>query len=376
MVAWRWRARGARRGRGGSSRRGVPFAVCALLALSSALVLSAPPSVALAADAAGARGVISRASDLKRRISDAQAQYLSAVADQGQAEAERDEAQARLDATNAELGEAQGRLGSIVRSSYSTEPSNVVQALLGAQTLSEMLTALSDSEKVTGEVSAETQRVADLREQQQSEVDECAARVQAAKDAADAAQAQKAEFEQSLSDMGDEIRSVSAELSAEIAAEPTKAAQAQATLDYMQNVYSVTQTQAGIISAAFKTSYSGAMRCEAWVETVYRNAGLSIDSYVDAYADYQDNVRSTDMGTIRAGALLYCSGSGTIYGHVGIALTDAMGDGGMDTLVIDNEGSRTGVKTMREWLQWQKACPRNGVTGFFGWGYPDGVSLG
>ncbi len=268
------------------------------------------------------------------------------------------------------------RLESIVRSSYSTESSKVVQVLMGSRTLSELLTTLSDSAKVTDEVSTETQRVADLRTQQQAEVDECASRVQAAQDAATAAQEQKASFEQSLSDMSGEIQSVSSELSAAIAAEPTKAAQAQATLNYMQNVYSVTDTQARIISAAFKTSYSGAMRCEAWVETVYDNAGLPIGRYADAYADYQDNVRSTSMADIKAGALLYCSGSGTIYGHVGIALTDSMGSDGMDTLVIDNEGSRTGVKTMREWLQWQRTCPRNGVAGFFGWGYPDGVNLG
>lgn len=356
---------------------GVPLAAC--VALAAALSVGgviAMPSVALATDEAAARDVISRASDLKQRISAAQSQYLAAVADQGQAEAERDEAQGRLDATNAELSEAQGRLESIVRSSYSTESSKVVQILMGSRTLSEMLATLSDSAKVTDEVSAETQRVADLRTQQQAEVDECSRRVQAAQDAATAAQEQKASFEKSLSDMSGEIQSVSSELSAEIAAEPTKAAQAQATLDYMQNVYSVTDTQARIISSAFKTSYSGAMRCEAWAETVYENAGLPIGRYADAYSDYQDNVRSTSMTDIKAGALLYCSGSGTIYGHVGIALTDSMGSDGMDTLIIDNEGSRTGVKTMREWLQWQRTCPRNGVSGFFGWGYPDGVNLG
>ena len=360
-----------------SRHAGVPLAAC--VALAAALSVGgvvAMPSVALATDEATARDVISRASDLKQRISEAQSQYLTAVADQGQAEAERDEAQGRLDATNAELSEAQGRLESIVRSSYSTESSKVVQILMGSRTLSEMLATLSDSAKVTDEVSTETQRVADLRTQQQADVDECASRVQVAQNAAAAAQEQKASFEKSLSDMSGEIQSVSSELSAEIAAEPTKAVQAQATLDYMQNVYSVTDTQARIISTAFKTSYSGAMRCEAWVETVYENAGLPIGRYADAYSDYQDNVRSTSMTDIKAGALLYCSGSGTIYGHVGIALTDSMGNDGMDTLIIDNEGSRTGVKTMREWLQWQRTCPRNGVSGFFGWGYPDGVSLG
>ena len=360
-----------------SRHAGVPIAACVALAIAlSGGSIVVTPSVALAADEAAARDVITRASDLKQRISEAQSQYLSAVADQGKAEAERDEAQGRLDVTSAELSEAQGRLESIVRSSYSTESSKVVQVLMGSRTLSELLTTLSDSAKVTDEVSAETQRVADFRTQQQAEVDECASRVQAAQDAATAAQEQKASFEQSLSDMSGEIQSVSSELSAAIAAEPTKAAQAQATLNYMQNVYSVTDTQARIISAAFKTSYSGAMRCEAWVETVYENAGLPIGRYADAYADYQDNVRSTSMTDIKAGALLYCSGSGTIYGHVGIALTDSMGSDGMDTLVIDNEGSRTGVKTMREWLQWQRTCPRNGVAGFFGWGYPDGVNLG
>lgn len=360
-----------------SQHAGVPLAACVALAVALSVGgVVAMPSVALATDEASARDVISRASDLKGRISDAQSKYLAAVAEQGKAEAERDEAQGRLDATSAELSEAQGRLGSIVRSSYSTESSRVAQVLTGSRTLSELLATLSDSAKVTDEVSTETQRVADLRAKQQSEVDECAGRVRAAKDAAAKAQGQKASFEKSLSDMSGEIQSVSSELSAEIAAEPTKAAQAQATLDYMRNVYSVTETQSRIISSAFKTSYSGASRCEAWVERVYRNAGLSIGMYADAYADYRDNVRSTSMTDIKAGALLYCSGSGTVYGHVGIALTDSMGSDGMDTLVIDNEGSRTGVKRMRDWLSWQRTCPRNGVAGFFGWGYPDGVNLG
>ena len=380
MATGGWRRRHVGRSRSSCrvlARGCVPFVTCvALCAALSAGIMAGAPSVALATDEASARDVISRASDLKGRISDAQSKYLAAVAERGKAEAERDEAQGRLDATSTELSEAQGRLGSIVRSSYSTESSRVAQVLTGSKTLSELLATLSDSAKVTNEVSVETQRVADLRAKQQSEVDECAGRVRAAKDAAAKAQEQKASFEKSLSDMSGEIQSVSSELSAEIAAEPTKAAQAQATLDYMRNVYSVTETQSRIISSAFKTSYSGASRCGAWVETVYRNAGLSIGMYADAYADYRDNVRSTSMTDIKAGALLYCSGSGTVYGHVGIALTDSMGSDGMDTLVIDNEGSRTGVKRMRDWLSWQRTCPRNGVAGFFGWGYPDSVNLG
>lgn len=334
------------------------------------------PMPAYATDEATASSVISKANSLKQQIADAQAAYLKAVADQGEAEAERDEAQTALDSTNASLTEARDRLSAIVKNSYSAESSRLSQILSGSHTLSDMLSLISDSTKVENDVSEQTQEVADLQVQQQQQLDDCNAKIQAATDAANEAQAQKEQFQNSLSGMAGEIQAVSSELSKEIAAEPTKASQMQSTLNYMNDVYNITETQARIISAAFQTSYAGANYCEAWVYHVYDNAGYTMPAYPDAYSDYLANVKSRSMTDIKAGALLYCSGSGSVYGHVGIALTDSLGSDGMDTLIIDNENSRTGVKTMREWLQWQAVCPNNGIKGFFGWGYPDSVNLG
>jgi peptidoglycan hydrolase CwlO-like protein len=338
--------------------------------------MTACPTIAYAEDTSNAEAVISKANDLKSKISDAQSKYLQSVADQGKAEAERDEARQSLDKTNSELSDARTKLSAIVKSSYSTDSSHAADLIVGAKTLPELISGIASSTKVETELSNQTQQVSNLQQRQSKQVKDCEAKVNAAKKAATDAQTQKEQFQQQLSDMSGEIQSVSSALSAEIAAEPSKAAQMQSTLDYMQNVYNVTDTQARIISSAFKSSYSGASMCEAWVEKVYRNAGISIARYPDAYADYVANVKSTSMTDIKAGALLYSSGSGSYYAHVGIALTDSMGADGMDTLVLDNEGSRTGVVTMRKWVSWMNASPRNGKTGFFGWGYPSSTNLG
>lgn len=342
----------------------VSVAFVSLLALQTMLV----PTVALA-DTTNADTVIAKANDLKSKISDAQATYLSAVSDQGLAEAERDEAQAEYDDLTDQLNSERDRLSGLLQSTYSERTSPVASVLTNTSSISDLISGISKYNRIEDNLSETTQSVSDLQDKQQEKVADCEQKVQIAKDAADTALSQKQEFENTLSGMSDEIQEVSAELSAEILSEPSKSSQMQSLLDYMQSIYNVTDRQARIIKAAYQTSYSGASRCEAWVESVYRNAGISIDMYASAYDDYSANLKSTSKTDIPAGALLYGSGSGSVYAHVGIALTDSMGENGMDTLVIDNEGSRTGVTTLREWLSWQtNACPRNGKSGWFGWG--------
>lgn len=333
-----------------------------------ALLATSVPTVAFA-ESTRADTVIARANDLKARISEAQAAYLTAVSDQGRAEAEMDEAQAEYDDLTGQLESERERLSDLLQSAYSERTSPVANVLANTSSISDLIGGISRYNRIEDSLSETAQSAFDLQGRQREKVEECERRVQAAKDAADAALTQRRLFEDALSGMGDEIQEVSAELSAEILSEPSKSSQMQSLLGYMQDVYDVTDRQASIIRAAYQTSYSGASMCEAWAESVYRNAGIDIGRYASAYDDYSENLKSTSKADIPAGALLYGSGSGTIYAHVGIALTGSMGTDGMDTLVIDNEGSRMGVTTLREWLGWQtNACPRNGKAGWFGWG--------
>lgn len=334
------------------------------------------PQVAFADDAS-AEEVISRANDLKAKISDSQAKYLAAVSDRDLAEAERDEAQEQEQVLSQQLDDERNRLSQLMSNAYSKSSASAADVITGAGTIGDIIRGIDSYNRIECDVTDSTNAVASLHEQQQAKVAECEQKVQVAQDAADAAERQHEQFESDLADMGDEIRQVSSALSAEILATPSRSAQLQSLLDYMNNVYDITSTQERIITAAYKTSYAGGMRCEAWVENAYRNAGIAMRSYMSAYDDYKANCKSTSTEDIKAGALVYGSGSGTIWAHVGIALTDSMGENGMSTLILDNEGTRTGVTTLGEWLAWQKnPCPRNGKAGWFGWGYPSGVNLG
>ena len=110
-------------------------------------------------------------------------------------------------------------------------------------------------------------------------------------------------------------------------------------------------------------------KCQTWVAQVYANAGLG--GYVrrgDAYSAYKDCCVSKDKNNIPVGATVYGTGSGKIWGHVGIYI----GNGE----VVDSVGS-VKTQTLDEWIAWQEKCPTvlNEKPGWLGWGWQSGIAL-
>ena len=132
-------------------------------------------------------------------------------------------------------------------------------------------------------------------------------------------------------------------------------------LDYSTNDL-VTNISNAIVAAAKTTPSPGAGWCEAWAETVYRNAGLEVPYYPTAYEAYKACVISKDTTNIPVGAAVFGTGSGSYAGHVGIYI----GNG----LVMDNVGAIT-TSTLSEWIGWQsnRSTVLNEQPGWLGWGW-------
>lgn len=132
-------------------------------------------------------------------------------------------------------------------------------------------------------------------------------------------------------------------------------------LDYSVNDL-VTNISDAIVASAQNTPSPGAGWCEAWAETVYRNAGLQVPYYATAYEAYKACVISTSMDNIPVGAAVFGTGSGSYAGHVGIYIGNGM--------VMDNIGN-IATSTLEDWVSWQaNNSTVLGVNpGWLGWGW-------
>lgn len=362
----------ARESHVGHAVRSITLAVCLL----SACAVMSVPSAAFADD--GTSDVMQQARSIRFQISSAQSDYIDAVQQESDIEAQLSQAQGQLDAINARYSDSQAALAKLVKSEYAYSPmAKVTEAMTGSGDISSILTTVSCCNKLESDKATMVSDIADLKSQQETAMSDLSSKSAEAKERSDEAQGRKDDLDGQLSALKPQIDAISSELSTEIQTTSSSTEEMQSLLDYMTNIYDITDTQESLIRSAYSTGYSGSSLCENWVERVYRNAGVDISSYGSAWLDYSDNCRSSDPSEIRAGALVYGSGSNQTYNHVGIAVTDALGDNGEDTLILDNEGSRTGkAVTLKEWVSWQtNVSYNNGRSGFFGWGYPDGTEL-
>lgn len=131
------------------------------------------------------------------------------------------------------------------------------------------------------------------------------------------------------------------------------------SLDY-NGKDTITDISERIVAAAKSTPSQGTNLCQSWVREVYKNAGLGNVYFASAMEAYHKNVVSTDINNIPVGAAVYGTGSGSVYGHVGIYI----GNG----LVMDNVNDKVMTSTLEDWIAWQE---KKGA-GWLGWGWQAG----
>lgn len=314
--------------------------------------------------------------EVRDKISECQATRIESIRVQEEAERTLEEERAKLDEIQARLDAQQESLSQIVKMQYTMGDGT---RMLDMITSSESFASLSESMDYLNGIETKklnaTAQVLELRDAQQDVLDQLEEDERAAREAAERADADEQAMRDRLEEMRPRINELLGEVKARLSGS-TGNAQLQEALSFLENVEGISDTQAALVRSAYHTGYAGWKRCEAWVEYVYHNAGVSMGGYGSAYSDYEDNFVSDDWNTMPAGALAFGSGSSGPYSHVGICVFN--GGGGPDTIyVMDNEGSRNSkAVTLTEWLKWQTTVSwNNGRSGWFGWGYPDGANL-
>lgn len=314
--------------------------------------------------------------DIRDRLSEAQTTYMDSLRIQEESARRVEEEKATLDDIQGKLDAQQESLSSIIKMEYTYgSDTSMLSVITSSENLTEMTETMDYLRGMENKKVATTTQVLDLRNAQAEVLSALEHDEQAAKEAAERADADQRDLEGKLEEMRPRINDLMGEVKARLNGS-SGSTQLQEAMSFLENIDGINETQAAIVRSAYRTGYAGWGRCEAWAEAVYRNAGSSIGSYSSAYTDYSDNFVSDDYDIMPAGALCYGSGTSGPYSHVGVCVFN--GGGGPETIyVMDNEGSRSGkAVTLTEWLKWQTAVSwNNGRSGWFGWGYPDGTGI-
>lgn len=359
------------------TERAFSIAIAAILTVCMSIPLAAiTPSQAYADDA---ESIMAQVNSIKASIDSAKNEYVSATQVSEQIDAQIAEIQAQMENLDTDIDAKRAKLADIlVREYKNPTSSSFITAIGEASSLDEALKQFEYANKVTEDRAKTIREIDGLTEQAQEKFEEYGLKKTESELAKSDAEAAQAVFD----DMLEEIRPQLQELRSAYLATATDSsgtAQLESAIEYLENIDGATEAQIALLKSAYRTGYAGADRCEAWTESVYRNAGYSISRYIGAAQCAQALTRSTDLDAIPVGALVFGSGSGSSmgakYGHVGICVASGTGNG--DALIIDNEGSRTKTAVpLDEWSEWQVSTSWvSGKQGAFAWGYPDSVSL-
>lgn len=295
--------------------------------------------------------MLSRANEIQDQIESCQSEYINAVNAQQMAES-------NLANTKDELSKARDMLSALVKGDY-IGTTSFLESILGGTDITGLCSTANATSLINQKKAKATSDIAELEKQQEQEIKN-------AKKTQEEAEAKKVDFEQQYNALQPELQELTAKFNASFG-DNSKSGQAASILDYVSNVRGTTDAQIRVVKAAYRTGFKGGGYCEAWAESVYRNAGISMPSYGTAYDDYAANCTETDPGKIRAGDLVYGSGTDSYANHVGIAVSDATGPNGEGVYIIDEYGSLNKAVSFKEWTKWQTVRSyRNGKTGYFG----------
>lgn len=315
-------------------------------------------------------------SNMKASADSSKAEYLSAIRYKMQLESELDEEKSELSEIDAELDEQNAMLSDIIVSEYKYSSSDaIVNILTESSSLEDFINNIECMHVIMNYRAKMLSDVAALKEQHETKANEIETCKSMSAEIAESADTARSTMEESISAMQPAINTLRAQLESERSAISSYLAsessynQMQSDLDYLSKIMEVTDEQSAIIQSAYSTPYSGSNMCEAWAESVYRNAGIDVPLVSSAYAAWLEYGISDDKNSIPPGAWVYGSGTDVVNNHVGIYI-----GGG---LIMDNEGSKTKTAVqLDKWLSWQTAVSAGtGKSGWIGWGYPQWIGL-
>lgn len=326
-----------------------------------------------------ASDVMSQVKSIRASIDSAKSEYVSATQVTEQIEAQIAELSERTSTLEESIADKRAQLSEIlVREYKSPMSSSFIQAISEAESFDEALRQFEYASVVAEDRAKTVREINALTAQAREAIEELEMKKSQSEFAKIDASAAQESFNAKLEEMRPQIQEIRSSY-LETAASSSGSAQLDAALSYLESIDGATEAQIALLRSAYRTSYAGGDRCEAWAEAVYRNAGYSIGRYAGAAQAAQALTVSTDLDSIPVGVLVFGSGSGSYmgqrYGHVGICVASGTGNG--DALIIDNEGSRTKTAVpLSEWSEWQVSTSWvSGKQGAFAWGYPDSVSL-
>lgn len=329
--------------------------------------------------------------DLAAQVTDLSAQLSDTLDQMSEKQAQIDQTHADIETTQQELAELQEQLAQVISGDYKGGIASALDIILSSSSFEELyrniyyLTKVNDSQAALIEktwetqqrlqqqqddLSAQYQELSDLRDFQQSQVDE----IQARQSDAYALLSGLDEQVKALTDQYNQelIAQAQAAEEARAAAEAQAAAQAQggssgsAGSSYVPDYGGVigNGSLSSVVSACSYTPSPGAGLCAAWVTNVFQNAGVG---YVggDACDMYASWCYSSDTSSLQPGMIVAVSShpqttAGAIYGHVGIYV-----GGGT---VMDNVGYIRSIG-IDEWIS------TYGITVTPRWGWLGGISL-
>lgn len=342
-----------------------------LAAALSITALTAVPSVSYADET---EDLLNQVSTLRDQIDAAQSDYLTALQESEQYASQLTEAEAALDDIEAQLTEKRNELAELCVSEYRDPVARtIINAFVSSDSLSEVIERIEYGNKLMDQRADAAAEIEELEQEAIATRDEIAEKKASSDTAAAEAEQRKSDFEAQLEAMRPQLEEIRGAYLSTVASKSGND-QLESAIAYLEDVDGLTDIQSRILHAAYTTPYAGSNYCERWVRLVYQNAGISVNQYPTAYADYKANAKSTDIDVAPVGALAFSSGSGVSAAHVGIVV--AAGTGNDDALIIDNEGSRTKTAvSVAEWESWMHPNPQTGLTGFYAWGYPSSITL-
>lgn len=340
-------------------------------AIVAALCFSMP---AYAIDYDDMNEALAHAKEIKNSITSAKNEYLQSVQRAQEIKAQKEVAEERLSEIESELAAAQDSLGESAVFSYKNSR-NYIEVILKSMSFEEFMSTVECFNRIVEERERLVQHVLNLQREQEELSGKLKQQMALLEEQSVAATSIRETYEEKLEVVKEELKPMQDALANSIGSKDGYA-QMHEILDYLEAVGETTEEQVAIIESAYAMAGAGGYGnlCEAFAEQIMRNAGISVNRYISAWANCQENMVSSDWSEAKVGCFAYGSGSGymgSLYGHVGVIV---YADGDPDHIrIIDNADSAGVSQTLAEWEKWQTAVNADtGDVGLFGWGYPPG----
>ncbi len=358
-----------------------------VLALATPCTLSLAPTIAMASPQDDLAAASAKLDSLGTALSSLQEQLSSATSELEQTGYEIANTEQQISDTQTQLDEKRQELGTRMKSSYKSGPSNALDLILSSASFEELSSNIYYLDKITDNdrrLIEDVERLKGELEEHQAELEIDRAELEDLRsqqvDKLNEMQNKQQEVQTLLDDLDDDVKELIAKRDEELLQlarereeqqrreeEARKAAEAASSggsgahaggVSGSYNDGGTSGSQARVIAACHSTGSPGAGLCAMWVSMVFSNAGFA---YAGGNANdmYNAWTTSSNRADLKPGMIVAVSthshtSAGRIYGHIGIYI----GGGTM----MDNIGYIRTI-SVNEWVNYYSTT----VTPRWGW---------